>query len=218
MKLALFDLDETLISGDCSSLWSAYMVAQGWVADKEAFLQQDAALMQQYAVGQMDMREYMRCTLAPLTGRSERDVAAMVAHYIDDIIAPRIYAQARECLATHRAQGDRTVIISASGEHLVQPIARFLGVEETLAIGVEIQNGRFTGATQGTMTYREGKVSRLLDLINQDESLLQQASFYSDSHNDLPLLTQVGQPYAVNPDAILLQHARQAGWPVYAWR
>ncbi len=218
MKLALFDLDETLISGDCSSLWSAYMVAQGWVADEQAFLQQDAALMQQYAVGQMDMREYMRCTLAPLTGRTQGDVAAMVARYIEDVIAPRIYTQARECLATHRAQGDRMVIISASGEHLVQPIARFLGVNETLAIGVEIQNGRFTGATQGTMTYREGKVSRLLDLINQDETLLQQASFYSDSHNDLPLLTKVGQPYAVNPDAILLQHARQAGWPVYAWR
>ena len=218
MKLALFDLDETLISGDCSSLWSAYMVANGWVADEQAFLQQDAALMQQYAVGKMDMQEYMRCTLAPLTGRSESDVAAMVAGYIQAVIAPRIYAQARECLAAHRAQGDRTVIISASGEHLVRPIARYLGVEETLAIGVEIKDGRFTGATQGTMTYREGKVSRLLELINQDDSLLQQASFYSDSHNDLPLLTRVGQPVAVNPDAILLQHARQAGWPVYAWR
>jgi len=218
MKLALFDLDETLISGDCSSLWSAYMVAKGWVADEQAFLQQDAALMQQYAVGQMDMQEYMRCTLLPLTGRRESDVAAMVANYIQDVIAPRVYAQARECLATHRAQGDRTVIISASGEHLVQPIARFLGVDETLAMGVEIQNGRFTGATQGTMTYREGKVSRLLHLINQDESLLENASFYSDSHNDLPLLTRVGQPIAVNPDAILLQHARQAGWPVHAWR
>lgn len=218
MKLALFDLDETLISGDCSSLWSAYMVANGWVADEQAFLQQDAALMQQYAVGQMDMQEYMRCTLVPLSGRSQRDVAAMVANYIQDVIAPRVYTQARECLAAHRAQGDRTVIISASGEHLVQPIARFLGVDETLAIGVEMQDGRFTGATRGTMTYREGKVSRLLELINQDASLLQSASFYSDSHNDLPLLTRVGQPVAVNPDAILLQHARQAGWPVYAWR
>lgn len=218
MKLALFDLDETLISGDCSSLWSAYMVAKGWVADEQAFLQQDAALMQQYAVGQMDMQEYMRCTLVPLIGRSENDVAAMVDNYIQDVIAPRVYAQARECLATHRAQGDRTVVISASGEHLVQPIARFLGVDEALAIGVEIQNGHFTGATQGTMTYREGKVSRLLHLINQDESLLQQASFYSDSHNDMPLLTRVGQPVAVNPDTILLEHARQAGWPVYAWR
>jgi HAD superfamily hydrolase (TIGR01490 family) len=166
----------------------------------------------------MDMQEYMRCTLVPLSGRSQRDVAAMVANYIQDVIAPRVYTQARECLAAHRSQGDRTVIISASGEHLVQPIARFLGVDETLAIGVEMKDGRFTGATRGTMTYREGKVSRLLELINQDASLLQSASFYSDSHNDLPLLTRVGQPVAVNPDAILLQHARQAGWPVYAWR
>lgn len=217
MKLALFDLDETLISGDCSSLWSAYMVAKGWVADEQAFLQQDAALMQQYAIGKMDMQEYMRCTLVPLIDRRESDVAAMVENYIQDVIAPRIYTQARECLDAHRAQGDRTVIISASGEHLVRPIARFLGVDETLAIGVEIQDGRFTGATQGTMTYREGKVSRLLDLINQNEALLQEARFYSDSHNDLPLLTRVGQPVAVNPDTVLLRHAQQEGWPVYAW-
>ncbi|MFO6300100.1 HAD family hydrolase [Rahnella selenatireducens] len=217
MKLALFDLDETLISGDCSSLWSAYMVAKGWVADEQAFLQQDAALMQQYAVGKMDMQEYMRCTLVPLIDRRESDVAAMVANYIQDVIAPRIYTQARDCLAAHRAQGDRTVIISASGEHLVRPIARFLGVDETLAIGVEILDGRFTGATQGTMTYREGKVSRLLHLINQDETLLQEARFYSDSHNDLPLLNRVGYPVAVNPDAILLRHAQQEGWPIYAW-
>ena len=128
MKLALFDLDETLISGDCSSLWSAYMVANGWVADEQAFLQQDAALMQQYAVGQMDMQEYMRCTLVPLSGRSQRDVAAMVANYIQDVIAPRVYTQARECLAAHRAQGDRTVIISASGCTRCSPDAEIITV------------------------------------------------------------------------------------------
>ncbi len=218
MSLALFDLDETLINGDCSSLWSAYMVKQGWVADEQVFLQRDAQLMQQYAVGQMDMQEYMTCTLAPLQGRHEADVAAMVERYIQEVIAPRVYNDARECLEQHRARGDRTVVISASGVHLVAPIARYLGVNETLAIGVGIEKGIFTGMTQGVMTYREGKVTRLMELINQDISQLQHASFYSDSHNDLPLLAQVGKPYAVNPDAILHQHARQAGWPVFAWR
>lgn len=218
MSLALFDLDETLINGDCSSLWSAFMVKQGWVADEQAFLQRDAQLMQQYAVGQMDMQEYMTCTLAPLKGRSEVDVAAMVGRYIQEVIAPRVYADARECLELHRARADRTVVISASGVHLVAPIARYLGVNETLAIGVGIEKGIFTGTTQGVMTYREGKVTRLMELIKQDSSQLQQASFYSDSHNDLPLLTKVGQPHAVNPDGILLGHAQQAGWPIYTWR
>jgi len=218
MSLALFDLDETLISGDCSSLWSAFMVAQGWVADEQTFLQHDTYLMQQYAVGQMDMQEYMNYTLEPLKGRTQQDVAQMVQRFIHEVIHPRVYQDARDCLARHRANGDRTVVISASGEHLVAPIAQFLGVDEVLAIGVGIENGVFTGTTQGVMTFREGKVTRLMTLLNHDASPLAHASFYSDSHNDLPLLSRVGNPQVVNPDAILHQHAIQAGWPVYAWR
>ncbi|MDR3430311.1 MAG: HAD-IB family hydrolase [Rouxiella aceris] len=218
MNLALFDLDETLISGDCSSLWSAFMVEQGWVADPAAFLQQDAELMRLYALGQMDMTEYMNWTLTPLQGRSEGEVATMVDRFVHEVIDARVYADARACLAEHLAKGDRTLVVSASGEHLVAPIANYLGVDETLAIGVERVNGVFTGRTQGVLTYREGKVTRLMSLLNQDTTQLEFASFYSDSHNDLPLLTKVGKPCAVNPDAILLRHARQAGWPVYAWR
>ncbi|KAB7898665.1 HAD-IB family hydrolase [Rouxiella sp. S1S-2] len=218
MNLALFDLDETLIGGDCSSLWSAFMVEQGWVADPEIFLQQDAEMMRLYAIGQMDMTEYMNWTLTPLKGRSVPDVSAMVERFVHEVIAERVYNDARACLDEHHAQGCRIIIISASGEHLVAAIARFLGVDETLAIGVEIVDGRYTGFTQGVLTFREGKVSRLMSLLNQDSSQLEHARFYSDSHNDLPLLTLVGNPVAINPDAILLQHARQAGWPIHAWR
>jgi len=141
----------------------------------------------------------------------------LVNQFVEEIIAPCVYPAARECLAQHRANGDRIVIISASGEHLVTPIARYLGVDESLSIGVVIQEECFTGLTQGVMSYREGKVIRLLELINQDTAQLRNASFYSDSNNDLPLLSQVGRPIVVNPDAILLQHAQQAGWPVYRW-
>ena len=218
MNLALFDLDETLIGGDCSSLWSAFMVKEGWVASPDLFLQQDAEMMRLYAIGQMDMTEYMNWTLSPLKGRTQPEVAAMVERFVNEVIADRVYAQARECLNEHRAKGDRTIIISASGEHLVAPIAKFLGVDETLAIGVEKVDGRYTGFTQGVLTFREGKVTRLMALLKQDASPLERASFYSDSHNDLPLLTQVAHPVAVNPDAILLQHARQAGWTIRAWR
>ncbi|WP_369789154.1 HAD family hydrolase [Rouxiella sp. WC2420] len=218
MNLALFDLDETLIHGDCSSLWSAFMVKQGWVSDPDDFLQQDAEMMRLYAVGQMDMTEYMNWTLTPLKGRSEDDVAAMVERFVEEVIAGRIYADARKCLAEHQAKGDRTIVISASGEHLVAPIAKYLGIDETLAIGVETREGLFTGFTQGVLTFREGKVTRLMALLEQDDSLLANASFYSDSHNDLPLLAKVGKPCAINPDAILLQHARQAGWSIHAWR
>jgi HAD superfamily hydrolase (TIGR01490 family) len=217
MNLALFDLDETLINGDCSSLWSSFMVEHGWVLDPQAFLRREAELMSDYAQGKMDMYDYMHLALAPLKGRSQERVSAMVKRYIEDIIAPRVYADARACIAMHRARGDRTMIISASGEHLVSPIAHYLGVDDALAIGVGLDNKIYTGLTQGVMTYREGKVTRLMMQLNHDVSLLQRASFYSDSHNDLPLLSQVGHPCVVNPDAALLQHARQVGWPVYRW-
>ncbi|AHG18646.1 HAD family hydrolase [Chania multitudinisentens RB-25] len=217
MSLALFDLDETLIKGDCSSLWSSFMVEHGWVRDPRAFLQRDAELMDDYAQGKMDMPGYMQLTLAPLKGRSQEDVSNMVERYITEIIAPRIYADAKACIAMHRARGDRLLVISASGEHLVAPIARYLGIEESLAIGVELNNAIYTGSTQGVMTYREGKLTRLMAKLDHDASLLQSASFYSDSYNDLPLLSQVGCPCAVNPDISLLQHAQRAGWPVYRW-
>jgi len=217
VSLALFDLDETLISCDCSSQWSNYMIKQGWVEDTRTFLQRNEELIQQYAVGEMDLADYMHLTLAPLRGRRQEDVARLVNQFVEEIIAPCVYPAAWECLAQHRANGDRIVIISASGEHLVTPIARYLGVDESLSIGVVIQEECFTGLTQGVMSYREGKVIRLLELINQDTAQLRNASFYSDSNNDLPLLSQVGRPIVVNPDAILLQHAQQAGWPVYRW-
>ncbi|MFZ4833377.1 HAD family hydrolase [Rouxiella sp. Mn2063] len=217
MSLALFDLDETLISCDCSSEWSNYMIKQGWVEDKRAFLQRNEELIQQYALGEMDLADYMHLTLAPLRGRRQQDVAQLINQFVEEIIAPCVYPAAWECLAQHRANGDRIVIISASGEHLVTPIARYLGVDESLSIGVVIQEACFTGAIQGVMSYREGKVTRLLELLNQDKTQLRHASFYSDSNNDLPLLSQVGHPIVVNPDAILLQHAQQAGWPVYRW-
>ncbi|OMQ26762.1 HAD family hydrolase [Serratia oryzae] len=217
MNLALFDLDETLINGDCSSLWSSFMVEHGWVHDPQAFLQREAELMSDYAQGKMNMQDYMHLTLAPLKGRSQDNVSKMVKRYIEEIISPRIYADARACIARHRARGDRTMIVSASGEHLVSPIARYLEVDDALAIGVELDNEIYTGLTQGVMTYREGKVTRLLMQLGNDASILQRASFYSDSYNDLPLLSQVGTPCVVNPDAALLQHARAAGWPIYRW-
>ncbi|WP_410012635.1 HAD family hydrolase [Sodalis sp. C49] len=216
MSLALFDLDDTLIDGDCASLWSQYMLTLGW-AQRDGFVQREQALMLQYRQGTLSMEEYMSFTLEPLIGRSTDEVAQCVEAFIDEAIVPCIREPARRCIAEHQRRGDRNVIISASGEHLVTPIARRFGVAETLSIQLEVYDDSYTGKTCGVLTYREGKVSRLLDLIEGKESMLAQASFYSDSCNDLPLLSQVGYPYAVNPDGILLRHAQQAGWPVLQW-
>ena len=217
MAMALFDLDETLIHGDCASLWSAHMARIGWV-DGDVFVQQDQQLMALYSQGELAMEDYMAFSLAPLMGRTPEEVAEQVAGYIAEVIEPRFYPGAREAIDAHRQIGDRLLVISASAAFLVQPIAARLGVEEVLAIDLEVLDGRYTGRTLGVLTYREGKVLRLAQWLELQGETLAGASFYSDSRNDLPLLQAVPRPVAVNPDAVLLAHAQQAGWEVVEWR
>lgn len=217
MALAIFDLDETLIHGDCASLWSEHMVRLGWV-DGESFLRRDRELMEAYSKGEMAMEDYMAFSLEPVAGRTLEELAHLVEPWVEDVIEPIIYGDACRCIAEHRKQGDRVLIISASGTHLVGPIAARLGVDEYLAIELEAVNGVYTGNTHGVLTYREGKITRLLEWLDQEQENLEGASFYSDSRNDLPLLLKVDHPKAVNPDPVLRAHAEQHGWPILDWK
>lgn len=216
MPLAIFDLDETLIDGDCASLWSREMARLGWV-DGESFLRKDAELMAEYAFGKLAMEDYMAFSLAPLVGRSREEVDYVVAPFVEEVIEPLIFSDAMRCVAAHRAAGDRILIVSASAEFLVSAIAERLGVDEVLAIDVEEQHGFLTGRTQGVLTYRDGKVQRLEAWLAEQGESLDGAHFYSDSRNDLPLLTRVDFPHVVNPDPVLREHAERAGWPILDW-
>lgn len=217
MALAIFDLDETLINGDCASLWSAQMARLGWV-DGDAFLQRDRELMEAYSKGQLAMEDYMAFSLEPMAGRMSEEIKHLVEPWVEDFIEPIIFSDACKCIAEHRRNGDRILVISASGTHLVGPIAARLGIDEYLGIELEVLNGVYTGRTVGTLTYREGKIVRLLEWLDQEEENLEGAYFYSDSRNDLPLLQKVDYPNVVNPDAVLLEHAEKAGWPIHSWR
>ena len=217
MALAIFDLDEPLIDGDCASLWSAYMAKLGWV-DGESFLKRDTELMALYSQGLLAMEDYMAFSLSPLVGRTAEEVAHVVEPYVEEVIEPLIYSDACKTLAQHRAAGDRLLVISASGVHLVAPIAERLGVNEVLAIELDEEYGCYNGKTRGILTYREGKVKRLQAWLTEQGESLDGAYFYSDSRNDLPLLTLVTQPRAVNPDPVLKAHAEHAGWPILHWR
>lgn len=216
MALALFDLDETLIHGDCASLWSAWMARIGWV-DAEDFPRRDQALMALYGQGQLAMEDYMAFSLEPLIGRTPEEVDHLVEPWVEDFIEPIIFSEATRTIAEHRKAGDRILVISASGVHLVGPIAARLGIDEYLGIELEVEKGFYTGKTVGTLTYREGKITRLLEWLDQQEENLEGASFYSDSRNDLPLLLKVDHPYVVNPDPVLREHAEKNGWPILAW-
>lgn len=217
MALAIFDLDDTLIHGDCASLWNERIGALGWV-DSASFNARNDALMAAYAKGEMAMEDYMAFSLEPMIGRSVVSVRPLVEQFIDEVIAPRIYADARRTIEQHRHDGDRILVVSASGRHLVEPIAARLGIDEVLAIDSECVDGCYTGRTTGVLTYREGKVIRLQQWLADTQETLSGSYFYSDSRNDLPLLSQVTHPLTVNPDPVLRAHALHAGWPVLDWR
>lgn len=217
MALAIFDLDETLIHGDCASLWTEEMVKIGW-ADGESFIAHEQELMRQYSAGTLAMEDYMAFTLSPLVGRTPEEVAHVVEPFVEDVIEPIFYSDASRCLAAHRAAGDRLLVISASAHFLVSAIAERFGISDVLAIDLQVQHGFYSGRTEGVLTYREGKVTRLAAWLSEQGESLAGASFYSDSRNDLPLLQAVERPFAVNPDPVLRAHAEQAGWPILHWR
>ncbi|WP_297842922.1 HAD family phosphatase [Pseudomonas sp.] len=216
MALAIFDLDETLIGGDCASLWSEQMARLGWV-DKESFMRKNDELMAAYSAGELAMEDYMAFSLEPMAGRTPEEVDHLVEPWVEDFIEPIIFSDACTAIANHRAAGDRILVISASGTHLVKAIAARIGIDEVLGIELEVKHGVYSGATTGVLTYREGKVTRLMEWLEAEGETLDGASFYSDSRNDLHLLKRVDHPHVVNPDPVLREHAEKAGWPIHRW-
>lgn len=216
MALAVFDLDDTLIDGDSSSLFLRYLVARR-LADA-ALLDQEDALMRRYRAGCLSIDAYMAATLQPLAGRHEAEAGDWIADFIAQCIRPRIFAEGRAALARYRADGYRCLIVSASGDHLVQPIARMLGVADALGIGVVRRDHRYTGGICGIPSYREGKVLRLTAWAADAGEPLAGSHGYSDSINDRPLLEAVEHAHVVNPDPGLADHASRRGWTRHDWQ
>lgn len=216
MTLALFDLDETLVRGDTASLFCRFMVDTG-LADG-TFVDHEQELMQRYADETLSMPEYVAFMLKPLRHIPEGEVKALMPAFFDGYVRDRIYPQARALIEHQREKGHYPLIISATPTFLVQAVGLALGVSEVLAIDLEIdERGCYSGAIRGIPTYREGKVSRLHAWLEQQQRTLENASFYTDSINDLALLEQVDNPFATNPDARLMKIAERRGWPILRW-
>lgn len=211
LTLAIFDLDHTLLDADCSVHWAAHMQDLGW-ADREQFARQHAALMADYGERGLDMHAYLDLTLAPLVGRSEAEVAVEVQRLIAEQLLARVYPEALELIASHRAAGHTLLLVSASEEFLVRPMGLALGFEHIHGVPCEVRGGRYSGRTQGLLTYAEGKVHCLENWLMRQHVEVQQSYFYSDSHNDLPLLEWVSEPRPTNPNARLAAEAERRGW------
>jgi HAD superfamily hydrolase (TIGR01490 family) len=215
--IALFDLDNTLIAGDSDYLWGCFLVEQG-IVDGPAYEQANQRFYDQYKVGELDIHEFLDFQLRPLALHPVEQLQAWRAQYIEEKIRPILLTKAQTLIDRHRQQGDTLVIITATNRFITEPIAGLYGIEHLLATEPEHRGGQYTGGVAGTPCFQDGKVTVLEQwLATQGETLID-SWFYSDSHNDLPLLTRVQKPTAVDPDEILQTHAEKHGWPIISLR
>jgi len=214
VSLAIFDLDNTLLRGDSDHAWGEFLVEQGAV-DAVHFKADNDRYYQAYLDGTLDILEFLeQHQLRPLAQYDRATLDAWRRQFLPAKILPMIAPAARDLVEQHRHRGDTLLIITATNRYITAPIAAEFGIEHLLATEPEEIDGRFTGKVHGTPCYREGKLVRLNAWLGQHRQTLDDSCFYSDSHNDLPLLSAVTRPVAVNPDAVLTRHAERHGWPV----
>jgi HAD superfamily hydrolase (TIGR01490 family) len=220
VNLVLFDLDNTLLSGDSDFEWAQFLIEQG-VLDRELFESKNLAFYDQYKKGTLDIHEFLEFQLKPLSRHARKTLDGWHVKFMEQKVRPMMGDKARELVKKHKSAGDTCVIITATNSFVTAPIAREFGVEHLIATEPEHRDGEFTGQVSGVPSFREGKITRLeawLKNRGQDWQSFGESWFYSDSLNDLPLLAKVRNPVAVDPDATLRAHAEQQGWPVISLR
>lgn len=215
-RLALFDLDHTLLPIDSDYEWGEFTLRLGW-CDAAQFKRRNAEYFAQYRAGTLDIHDYVR--FATEAVRQQDVQAAQRAHqqFMQEVIRPALRPQAIELVERHRRQGDQLLIVTATNEFVTRPIADLFGVEELIAVQLERDlQGRLTGAIVGTPSAREGKLQRMNEWLTQRGLDWDQVetTFYTDSLNDLALLERVSAPVATNPDPQLRSLAGQRGWSI----
>jgi HAD superfamily hydrolase (TIGR01490 family) len=214
MRLALFDLDNTLLAGDSDYEWGQFLVDRG-VLEREAYEAQNRAFYEQYKAGTLDIHEFLGFALRPLADHTPEDLARWHRDFMRTRIEPMMLPAARALVRRHLEAGDLCAIITSTNSFVTRPISSAFGVEHLIATEPEQRNGRFTGRVAGLPSFRDGKVRRLdewLAGLGRRFADFGESTCYSDSHNDLPLLERVSRPVAVDPDETLAREAARRGW------
>lgn len=219
-NLALFDLDNTLLAGDSDYEWGQFLIDRG-VLDRDAYEARNTAFFEQYKAGTLDIHEYLQFALEPLARHTPEDLARWHADFMDTRIRPMIGPQAQALVRRHLEAGDLCAVVTATNSFVTAPIAREFGIPHLIATEPERAGDRFTGRVAGTPCFKEGKITRVQDWLaglGRPLEGFSLSTFYSDSQNDLPLLSLVKQPVAVDPDEKLAAEAARRGWPVISLR
>ncbi len=216
MKLALFDLDHTLLPIDSDQSWGEFTVRLGW-HERDTFTQKNDEFYAHYQAGTLDIHDYVRFAAEAFCQRGPELAAQAHAQFMQEVIQPAIRVEARALVQKHRDAGERIVIVTATNEFVTRPIAQAFGVDDLIAVElVRDAKGWFTNEIRGVPSLRDGKVQRLQQWLQREglDWADVDATFYSDSRNDLPLLERVNHPVATNPDDTLRAVALEKGWPI----
>ncbi|WP_415882758.1 HAD family hydrolase [Neptuniibacter sp. QD34_54] len=213
MSLAIFDLDNTLLAGDSDHAWGEFLCEKG-IVDSDEYSRANDYFYEQYKNGGLDIFEFLAFALKPLAQMQRAELDKLHLEFMESKIIPIMLPKAAELLQNHREQGDYLLIITATNRFVTGPIADKLGVDDIIATDPEEVDGEYTGKVAGIPCFQDGKVTRLNEWLKHNDFNLEGSYFYSDSHNDLPLLEKVTHPVAVNPDETLEDHANAKLWPV----
>ncbi|MDR2031551.1 MAG: HAD-IB family hydrolase [Azoarcus sp.] len=220
MELALFDLDNTLLAGDSDVAWTQFLIEKG-VLDAAAQEKRNLVFFEQYNAGTLDIHAFLDFQLAPLARHPRAQLEAWHREYMTRHIQPMIHPEARALVDEHLRRGALTALVTATNSFITGPIACAFGIHHLIATIPAQENGVFTGKPRGIPAYQAGKVARVeswLESLGLNLACFAQSWFYSDSHNDLPLLRRVTHPVAVSPDDILREYARTHGWRISTLR
>jgi len=217
VSLAIFDLDNTLIADDSDFLWGQFLVDRG-IVDRDHYEAANAKFYEDYKLGNLDIVEFLGFSLAPLAAHDPEQLYQWRDEFIETLIKPITLTAAHALVEQHRAAGDTLLVITATNRFVTEPIVKLYGIDNLLATTPEFKDGRYTGNFIDTPCFQAGKVKQLQDWLASTTEDLAGSCFYSDSHNDLPLLKLVDKPVAVDPDDKLRAAAEQAGWPIISLR
>ena len=220
MNLALFDLDNTILAGDSDYNWSRFLIQEGYL-DGAIHAEKNEKFYADYKAGTLDIYAFVEFQFKPLARNPRSVLNQLLKKYVEEVIKPMITDKAYALVGKHREEGDLLIVITATNSFITQPIAALFGIENLIGTDPEEKEGEFTGKVSGLPSFKEGKVTRLEAwLKNKNLSLadFKKSYFYSDSHNDLPLMQKVTHPVAVDSDDILTEYANSKGWPKISLR
>lgn len=217
MSLAIFDLDNTLLAGDSDFLWGEFLVDRG-IVDGEVYRQANEHFYQQYRDGCLVIAEFLHFALKPLANHDPEQLYRWREEFIEERIRPILLSAAFDAVEKHRQANDLLLVITATNRFITEPIVKLYGIDNLIATTPEFRDGRYTGDFEGIPCFQIGKVKRLDQWLETTRHDLDGSWFYSDSHNDLPMLERVSHPVAVDPDETLRRIAQENGWPVLSFR